>query len=251
MAQTKRLHALDELRGLMLVFVMLYHLGYDLTTFFGVDMPWFWEWPVQSFRDGMVATLMVISGISCSLSRSNLRRGLRVFSIGMAITTGTVIFAPSQGIWFGVLHCYGTCMILWALMGTWLSRFSRPIFAALFGILFVVTRFVPLGFLLLPTGKFFLPEALYQSRYLFWLGFPHAAFASADYYPLIPWAFLFAAGGMLGMRWKKRGFPLWVEQKRSKMLSGIGRRTLMLYLVHQPVLLLGLWALFGLAHLMM
>jgi uncharacterized membrane protein len=228
----------------MLVFVMLYHLGYDLTTFFGVHMPWFWDWPVQSFRDGMVGTLLVISGVSCSLSRSNLRRGLRTLGIGMAITAATVVLAPSQSIWFGVLHCYGVCMILWAFFGTVLSRLPGSLFAALFGLLFVITRFVPMGALLLPTGLLPLPPLLYQSRLLFWLGFPDPSFASADYYPLIPWAFLFAAGGVLGARWEKTGFPAWTIGGKFPALAGIGRHTLVIYLVHQPILLILLWVFF-------
>ena len=243
MVQAKRLQALDELRGLMLVFVMLYHLGYDLTTFFGVYMPWFWDWPVQSFRDGMVGTLMVISGMSCSLSRSNLRRGLRTLGIGMAITAATVLFAPSQSIWFGVLHCYGVCMILWAFFGGALSGLPGWT-AVLFGLLFALTRFVPMGALLLPTGILPLSPFFYQSRFIFWLGFPHFSFTSADYYPLIPWAFLFLAGGVLGAQWKKTGFPAWTIGGKFPVLAGIGRHTLMVYLVHQPILLVLLWVFF-------
>ena len=91
----------------MMIFVVLYHLGYDLAAIFGIDMPWFWNWPVQTFRDFMTGVLIVVSGFSCCLSKSNLKRGLMIFAIAMLLTAVTAAAMPSELILFGVLHFYG------------------------------------------------------------------------------------------------------------------------------------------------
>ncbi|MEG2175023.1 MAG: heparan-alpha-glucosaminide N-acetyltransferase domain-containing protein, partial [Oscillospiraceae bacterium] len=77
-SRTSRLCLLDELRGLLMALVVLYHLGYDLAVVFGWNMPWFWGWQMQSVRDVIAGSLMVLSGISSSLSHSNVRRGIRI-----------------------------------------------------------------------------------------------------------------------------------------------------------------------------
>lgn len=242
-----RLALFDELRGLLIVVVVLYHLGFDLTALFGVPLPWFWSTPMTVVRYATVALLMLLSGISCSLSRSNLRRGLRTLLLALGLTLATGLFMPSELVVFGILHCFAACMLLWALLVPLLERLPRLPAAALFAALFAVLLPLPEGWLLLPgAGRVALPAALYQSRWLFWLGLPGPGFFSADYYPVLPWFLLFAAGGLLGLHWRRSGFPAVFSPARARALGFLGRHTLLIYLLHQPLLLALLAAVFWL-----
>ena len=94
-----------------------------------------------------------------------------------------------------------------------------------------------------------LPAALYAGNW-FWLGLPDLSrFSSADYFPLLPWVFLFWCGyflarclgpGRLAARMGRAPAPL-------RPLCAVGRHTLLVYMLHQPVIYgaLALW--FGLA----
>ena len=76
-----------------------------------------------------------------------------------------------------------------------------------------------------------LPGWLYASRWTAVLGFPPAGFYSSDYFPLLPWLFLFWVGYYLWpliRSWK----PL---QRKVPVFSALGRLCLPVYVVHQPV----------------
>ena len=58
-----------------------------------------------------------------------------------------------------------------------------------------------------------------------------------DYFPILPWIFLFIAGYFLNRILKARG---WDEKFFARgnvpVLNWLGRHTLPIYLIHQPVL---------------
>ncbi|MEG1887583.1 MAG: heparan-alpha-glucosaminide N-acetyltransferase domain-containing protein, partial [Oscillospiraceae bacterium] len=75
----------------------------------------------------------------------------------------------------------------------------------------------------------------YEVKYLFWLGFPSAAFSSSDYFPILPWLFMFFCGFFIGNYFKEKGFPKVLEKKRCPPLGFTGRHALIIYIVHQPI----------------
>lgn len=85
-----------------------------------------------------------------------------------------------------------------------------------------------------------LSPALWNRDWLFPLGFPNDRFLSADYFPLMPWGFLFGMGAFCGRYLPRMKQPQ--ANCRSTGMERIGRNTLPIYLLHQPVwlLLLGL-----------
>lgn len=77
--------------------------------------------------------------------------------------------------------------------------------------------------------------------FLFPLGLHPLIFASADYYPLLPWIFLFLAGYWLGVAFLQRRAPEFCYREHLSALGWIGRHALIIYLVHQPVVYGVLW----------
>ena len=103
--------------------------------------------------------------------------------------------------------------------------------------LFLLFRHVESGVLAL--GGLFrvrLPQALYRFRWLAPLGFPDAGFRSSDYFPMLPWVFLFLCGFELHRIVMPRPALRRLLRTRIPLLSAVGRRTLLVYMLHQPIL---------------
>lgn len=244
--QKDRIPFLDELRGLSILLMVLYHGAYDLVVFFGADISAFSSPALQFFVPFFAGVFIAVSGVCCRFSRSNLRRGAICLGLGLGLTLFTALFLPSQAIWFGILHLLGCCMLL-AGASRRLWEGASPLWALLFGALFLATFSVPSrravglpGLWQLP-----LPGVLFSSPVLFPLGFPGEGFASADYFPLIPWAFLFFAGVLCSRPFAKREGPSFLYRNHLPFLAAVGRHTIWVYLLHQPAifLLLGLLSL--------
>lgn len=235
-----RITLLDQYRGLALLAMLCYHTLYDLAILFGCRMPWFYTDGMRAFQVSIGVSFVFISGVSAQFSRSPARHGLQIFAVAMGMTLATALVMPSQLIVFGVLHLLGVCSLLFALIRRFWQRIPWSVGFFLGLGLFILTYYVPDGFLLarlLP-----LPEGLYQTSWLFWLGLPSSSFSSADYYPLIPWLFLFlcgaAAGSWLNKRRTSTQNPLpgiWTNSCL-RPLAWIGRHTLIVYVLHQPII---------------
>lgn len=237
---------LDEWRGVALICMLLYHTFYDLYAIFGVPLPLFSS-PFYILLQRFIGySFIVISGISCAYSRSNLRRGIIVFALALGMTIVTLLAMPEQRILFGVLHFLGLSMILAAVLHPLLERI--PTWAGIAGslLLFAATSRISWGRLGIGTFSVGLPSFLYRTNLLFPLGFHNASFFSSDYYPLLPWFFLFLAGVFWGRIWRAGKCPGFVYQTHIPPLAAVGRRTILIYVVHQPVIYLVLTVWFRL-----
>jgi uncharacterized membrane protein len=133
-------------------------------------------------------------------------------------------------------------MILARFLKTPLDRIQPRVgivaFLTLFGLTFPVAKgYVGIGPLTLP-----LPEALYQTKWLFPFGFPSPDFYSADYYALFPWFFMFLAGCLAGRMIIKVQLPRWAYRRKVLVLGWLGKRPLPIYLIHQPVFFGIMWS---------
>lgn len=229
----KRYHLLDMIRGVCIILVVAYHILYNLSEAFGGRYAFFRSDGMNIFRDCFVGVLIIISGISCSLSRSNLKRGIKTLGYGIAITAVTLIVTPNQPILFGILHFLGICMLLYSGVCRLINKISVPIGVMLSFILYLLTR-----------KLFYAVHGLPDSFLLYILGF-NTGFYSADYYPLLPWIFLFFVGAFLGRLFKENNLPHIFEANPIKPLSFIGRHTMVIYLAHQPIIFGGMWLWFN------
>ncbi len=232
----RRVYFMDELRGFLIIFVVLYHLLYDLTVIFPVEIPWMFSPWMNTLRDLFTGTLITISGISCLYSRSNIRRGFKTLGCGLILTAATYFFIPGQIILFGILHFFGCAMILYGLVEKLFSHIPAWIGFPLSVFLFFFTRNIYYGVVGLGGFSFYMPAFLYGHPLLFPLGFACPGIFSADYYPIIPWVFLFFAGAFLGRFIRAGKAPDFLYRRHFPPLAFVGRHTLFIYMVHQPVL---------------
>ena len=231
----------DEVRGLCLILMVFYHAMLDLLTS-GIDLTWFFSPVMQRFlQPAFAGTFIFISGAVSRFSRSNLRRGLAALACALAVTAVTFFVMPATPDLFGILHMLGVCMLLFVPLRPLLDRIPPAAGICLFGLCFLLTCNLPWRIIGMGPLSARLPDALYTNPYLFWLGLPAPGFVSADYFPLLPWAFIFFAGTCFGVPAKKKRLPAAFYRGHSAMLSWIGRHSLLIYLVHQP-LLIGLLA---------
>ena len=111
-------------------------------------------------------------------------------------------------------------------------------------LLFYVFRWVNIGYLqILPGRSIVLPESLYREgisgAILTVVGFPMKDFFSTDYFSLLPWIFLFRAGFYLhGIVKEREWFVHPAFRLRLPVLNWMGKHSLLIYLLHQPVLYL-------------
>lgn len=231
-----RYELIDTLRGFWLLNMIAFHLLYDIFIVYGVDSGWTKYFWVMAWERCISVSFIALSGISLHFSRHPFRRGIVINLCGLLITAVTFFAMPSQAVWFGVLNLIGCAMLICALLrrlldkiNPWLGFFGSIL---LFGVFYgVPERYV--GFFNIKL--FSVSDFFYQFKYVAFLGFPDSGFRSSDYFPIITWIFIFLAGYFLwGIieRLKKqelfrRGFP---------PLSFFGRHSLIIYLLHQPVL---------------
>ena len=226
-----RLHWVDSLRGLMVLLMIGYHLAFDLD-FFG-----FAEIDVQ--KGGWLFLLRVIQfgflglvGVSLFLSRQRLPypkflrkqvlRALTIFALALTITLITYILYPNETIWFGVLHLIAVSVLVGALIADLPLAQGLLAFGAILGVWVLAP--IPV------TTKWLLP-----------FGLTPEVFGSFDYYPLFPWVSVVLGGMLLARLLDRLSLLRDMPKLRVKPLGAVGRYSLPIYLIHQPLLFGLLW----------
>lgn len=235
-APNKTRYALpDTLRGLTLLSMIAYHGCWDMVYILGADWPWYQSSGAYLWQQSICWTFILLSGFSFSLGRRHWRRGWLVFGCGAVVTAVTLVVMPGQEIWFGVLTLLGSCMLLGALLERPLGRVPAGAGLVLSAALFVLTRSVNRGYLGFEGLRLAaLPGEFYRNMATAYLGFPFPGFRSTDYFSLVPWLFLFLTGYFL---FRLTGQHLAApDLGRCAPLEALGRRSLLVYMLHQPVL---------------
>lgn len=231
-----RFWEVDLLRGIAVLMMITFHLLFDLN-YLGIasfNIQWGPLWFfgrltafIFIFLVGVSLKLSymrsILSGYKGSLILKYVKRGLRILSYAFIITIVTWLVIGEGYIIFGVLHFIGVAIIL-----------SYPLLRH-------EKLNLSLAILFIAVGLFFLNQRS-DIGYLFWLGIIPCDFYTLDYFPILPWMGVVSlgiyAGGKLYRDYKRR-FPI-------KNISGygiieflvlIGRHSLFIYFIHQPVIL--------------
>ena len=246
MTENRRFSLIDAIRGIAVVNMVLYHLCYDIFCAFGVWSAFPRAGPAVIWERLICCTFIVVSGISLHFTRHGWRRGLIVTLCGIVTTAVTVIFTPDQSIWFGVLSFLGCAMLFTYAIRKLLDRMKPLVGVIVFFLLFMLCYGIPSGYIgLFSFPLIHLPEALYQFKWLFFLGFPSKDFFSADYFPFLQWIFLYLFGYQLWRLIEQKSLEKYFYRK-IPFFDFIGRHSLIIYMVHQLVLYGICWLIFSL-----
>ncbi|HPX72324.1 MAG TPA: heparan-alpha-glucosaminide N-acetyltransferase [Methanoregulaceae archaeon] len=229
----ERYPEIDIARGIAVVMMVVFHIAFDLS-FLGIAAIPVGSPPWRVFAMATAALFLLLVGISLSissgyartrLSRSDftlkyLKRGAGIFAIGVGISIVTWIILPGAFIVFGILHLIGLSIALSPLY----SRYSWQNLLAGLGIIL----FSPAV------------AAMRGDGWLVWLGIHPPAFYSIDYTPVFPWFGVVLIGVFLGTILYPRAARRWdheVPTLPGSPLRYLGRHSLAIYLIHQPVIL--------------
>ncbi len=231
----KRFIWLDELRGVALISMFIYHIIFQSTVigYVGTDILY---QPVSIFFQ-LVAQILFISiaGISTYMSHNNLKRGMKILACAIVVTVVTYLIMPENRILFGILHFLGVIIILYWLILHKLIYFPAVPMIGINGILFFILHLTRIG----DKISIFLQSSLQSfidKKWFRFLGLPDADFVSSDYFPIFPWIFLFLFGVFLGKYIKGSEKKFLTDREPIFWLSFIGRHTLFIYMIHIPII---------------
>lgn len=232
-----RLQAVDALRGATIISMVLFHWCYDLRYLSGIPLPFFQPPLLDIWRATISWTFLFIAGWMCSHSRSPTRRAARYLLVALLVYLSTSLARLDAPIRFGIIFCMGASTLVAGLAlraglldGRWWQTMALLV-------LFVMLLRLPEGTLGVGALALRLPQALYDTPYLSWLGFPGPRFVSGDYYPLLPFGLMYLVGTNVGVMLARHTLPTWVFERSFGLLAPIGRHPLLIYLLHQPLLL--------------
>ena len=242
-----RYDLIDTVRGIAIISMVIFHFCYDVFMVYGRDPSWYSQPAVHIWQQSICWTFILVSGFVWSWGRSgNLKRGIMLNVWGLVISGVTVLAMPAEAVWFGILNCIGCAVLLMIPMEPVLRRIPAAIGLVAAFALFVMFKDVQLGYLGVPgVFRLDLPDWLYDCRVLTPFGFPFPGFRSSDYFPILPWLFLYICGYFLN-RIVMAVRPLQsVARHGLAPLSTVGRYSIWIYLIHQPVCMLICMLVFG------
>lgn len=232
-----RFWEVDALRGVAIIMMIIFHLMWDLWFFRILPDVVLWEGFWKYFQRTTASLFIFLVGVSLTLSyrrvvqqrgsseglfRRFFMRGLRIFGIGMLITLG-VWLAGTGYIHFGVLHLIG--------------------FSIAFAYPFLRFRLLNIGLWAALNGAgYFLQDVRVDTLWFVWLGFVPRGYAPVDFFPVIPWFGVVLLGiGVGNLFYNKEGRVVELPDLSAlvpvRILGFLGRRSLLIYVIHQPILI--------------
>ncbi len=240
-----RFWEIDFFRGLAILLMVIYHLLFDLAYFdisqLNVQPIFLMIFPrviafIFIFLVGVSLTLSYTRGKilfknqeKTSLFSKYLHRGVKIFFMGLLITVVTWFFIPNDFIIFGILHFIGIAIILQY------PFLNKKYLNLVLGIVYIILGLVTMQFTV-------------NTPWLLWLGLRPAVFSTVDYFPLLPWLGVVSLGlftGKILYRDYKRRYclPDISTNFLIRSFCYIGKHSLLIYLIHQPILILALYLL--------
>lgn len=221
----KRFWEIDLLRGLAVLGMIIFHIFFMLD-FYGIFQQELYEglWNILARFVQFIFTTLV--GVSLVLSRGKreksdfikrqTKRGFFVVFCALIVSLGTYLFIGESYVRFGILHFIG----LGILLGQFFVDFRY------FNLILAVLSFW-LGYILPGIQTDFAPFYI--------LGLDYGNFSTIDYFPLFPWSGFIFLGISFGHFWLKRERRL--EFKVPSFILFLGQNSLLIYLIHVPIIL--------------
>lgn len=224
----KRILWIDLARSLAIILMIVFHTAFDLQTLYG--------WNIDVFHGGwngmriFTASLFLgLAGISTHFTRHPYKRAGRIAMAAAAVTLATFLWDPETYVRFGILHCIAVSVVLLPL----LSKLQL--------------LHIPLGILIMIAGNLF-TDTTVNTSLLLPFGFTPPLFTTLDYYPLLPWFGVTLIGYGIGFLLSQNTHqsplvahhsPLTANRSQlTALLTFPGRHALIIYLLHQPILIM-------------
>jgi uncharacterized membrane protein len=212
-----------------MVAMIVYHVCFDLRWFRYVD--WDFEHDVRwiAARSAILGTFLLLAGVSLVLAqrRPDARRRFarhvaQVAGAALLVTVASFVAFPATFIRFGVLHAIAVSLLLARPL------VQRPRTALAAGVAVIAAGLA-------------LSHPFFDRDPWGWIGFMTHKPATEDYVPLFPWTGVLLAGVALGHVVSGRLARLRPLARLPLFLATMGRHGLVVYLVHQPLLVAVLW----------
>lgn len=245
--ERQRYHLLDNIRGATLISMVLYHAVWDIVYLFDARWTWFRSDLAYVWQQSICWTFIFLSGFCWNFGKHKLRRGLIVWGAGFVVSLVTVYVTPESLIIYGVLTFLGTAMLLMIVLDPLCKKCNSVVGLIVATVLFLLLRNVNdrnIGFEALEVMA--LPDEMYANMTTTFLGFPMKGFFSTDYFSLIPWFFLFLMGYFTSLVLKEKNGYEGLVGKKTPVLGWIGKNSLWIYMLHQPVVYGSLLLVFNL-----
>jgi uncharacterized membrane protein len=242
---------IDVLRAVAIVNMVIYHLAYDLR-FLGYTQTSVTAGTWQVYQRMIATTFITLAGIALAISygrasrraggwdlyKTYLARGLKLIGWGMVISLVTGVYMEQWVVIIGILHLIGAATILSIPFLAFRPADTRLHIALYLGI----------GVALIVLGSY-LNRVPVTHPWLLIFGLRPPALFQFDYFPLLPWFGVSLLGVLAGQVLYPGGvrrfeLPAWGEQASIKQVGWLGRHSLAVYLIHQPILF-GVFFLIG------
>ncbi len=227
----------DIFRGIAVIMMIIYHTMWDMVYLFGVSIPWFRTDAGYIFQQSICWSFILISGFCFQLGKKRLKRALIVIACSLVLTAVTAIVMPESIIIHGVLSLIGFSMLVAIPLDKILEKIHPVVGMKVSFLLFVLLFNITKGVIGIGDCTFIaLPEFLYANTITAFFGFPHSDFFSTDYVPVFPWIFLFFTGYFTYSLLKKKNKLKFLSAFSCRPLEFIGRHSLEIYMIHQPII---------------
>lgn len=274
-----RIWELDFVRGICVILMVLDHIMYsimDVAPFMDIMLGksvwdnislWiqdvYWYSGLRTYvRFLVLGAFFIVCGTSCSLSRSNFKRGALCFLVGCGVSCVTVIidkiFAVGISIYFGVLHMLGVSILVYALLtelGKLICKLGKSektkvvtrtigdYLAPIMGVILLIVYFT--CFFEGIKGDMPITNVKIEDKSMSVLAslFVNVQYSSiehivggADFWPLFPWLAIVLVGGFVGVgiyKSKARNYLARFDGKWNKPVCFVGRHALLIYVAHQ------------------
>lgn len=222
-----RIQAIDLIKGIDVILMVLFNYSITLDYFNLIRIPsgylYNYILPIS-----IASIFIFMSGISAHLSfekykekltRKYFIRGMKLLFFAILITLFTYVFVPGKTIFFGILHFFAV------------ASFLIPMFIKYNKLNLIA------GLSIIISGVY-LQQQTFNFSYLLWLGFVPENLSTFDYFPLIPWLGVILLGVYYSRYVVVKTADIKFKSKFSSIFKFLGKHSLTVYLIHQPLLIL-------------
>ena len=227
----KRILWIDVIRGISILAMITFHFAFDLMYFGFAKSDLIYQPDWRLFERMIAFSFLFIAGLSLSIthrSSINWKSFFRRYGVtaicAVLISIVTYTLFNNDMIRFGILHAISVS----GLVGLLLLKLNSLSLFFLAVLLFLLNLFIP--------------QPLEGDYFWQWLIYTTETPNSLDYRPIIPWItpfILVMASYQLFKKWDLLETNNTTNHHELSILCWLGRNSLVIYLVHQPILFVG------------